>query len=774
MRKRFCAMVIPGAGLWITLAIAPIAGAAPVGTAFTYQGYLTEGTGPANGVYDFQIRLYDAASLGSQVGNTVTVNDKTVSGGLFTVSLDFGASPFTGSGRWLEIGVRPGASSGSYTPLSPRQALTPTPYALALPGLRTSQNGVSPSIIGGYGENSVTSGILSATVSGGGNPDGPNRATDHYSTVSGGEDNQAGNGDTNLMNSAWSTVAGGTHNMAGGMYSVVSGGIQNTASGGIATALGGYGNTASGYLGTTLGGVFNTAQGQNSAAAGSYARALHDGCFVWGDASVPFMTWFDSTNPNQFLIRAVGGVGINTTSPTSALTVQGMIESKSEGFMFPDGTIQTTAAGGGGEGLSLPYDGTTASSVPAFSATNTSGSVAIRGLATNAGGGINYGGYFEAYGNEGRAVAGAVASSNGFAGYFQGRGFFSDNVGIGTDMPEGRLDVRGGDLIVDSSTGGLRIGYGGTGDGWSFATAEGGQTLLLQERPGGGSGDMRVAVSAGGNVGIGITHPQARLDVDGGDILVRGPNSFDATGEEATVWLGDANHYIKGVYGKGVTIGTWWVGDVMYVTEPYGWIGINTDMPQADLHVNGRTRTNVLEIVGGSDLAEPFVVNEPSAVNNQQSAVSGQQSASDCRPSSLSTQHSALITPHPDTVQPGMVVVIDPENPGQLKLAAEAYDRKVAGVISGAKGLNPGMIMRAEGTEQADGDHPVALSGRVWCWCDAKYGPVVPGDRLTTSATPGHAMRVADRDRADGAVLGKAMTSLDHGTGLVLVLVTLQ
>ena len=767
MRQWFRVLTIVASGGWILAAGAPVARAAPLGTAFTYQGYLTDGGGPANGVYDFQAKLYDAASLGSQVGSTIAINDKTVSGGLFTVSLDFGASPFTGSGRWLEISVRPGASSGAYTPLTPRQSLTPAPYALALPGLWTSQNGSFPSIIGGYGGNSVTSGVLSATISGGGNTDGPNRVTDNYSTVSGGEDNQAGNGDTNLMNSAWSTVAGGTHNLAGGMYSVVSGGIQNIANGGIATAVGGYGNTASGYLGTTLGGTYNTAQGKNSTAAGSYARALHDGCFVWGDASVPFLTWFDSTNPNQFLIRAAGGVGINTTSPSSPLTVQGMIESTSGGFRFPDGSIQTTAAGGGGEGLSLPYDGTVASSVPGFSVTNTSGSVAIRGLATNTDAAINYGGYFEAYGSEGRAVAGAVASPGGFAGYFQGRGFFSDNVGIGTDTPEGRLDVRGGDLIVDSSSGGLRIGYGGTGDGWSFATTEGGQTLLLQERPGGGSGEMRVAVRSGGNVGIGTTSPQTRLDVDGGNILVRGPDSFDATGEEATLWLGDANHYIKGVYGKGVTIGTWWAGDVMYVTEPYGWIGINTDQPQADLHVNGRTRTNVLEIVGGSDLAEPFVVNEPSAVSDQ-------QSARECKPSSLITHHSSLITHHADAVQPGMVVVIDPEKPGQLRLAAEAYDRKVAGVISGAKGLNPGMIMRAAGTEQADGDHPVALSGRVWCWCDAKYGPVAPGDRLTTSATPGHAMKVSDRDRADGAVLGKAMTSLEQGTGLVLVLVTLQ
>lgn len=695
MRRHFCVVTVSGVGLGMILTSVPVARAVTVGTVFTYQGHLSDGGTPANGVYDFQIKLYDAASLGSQVGSTVTVNDKAVSGGLFTVSLDFGAGPFTGSGRWLEIGVRPGASTAAYTVLSPRQALTPTPYALALPGLWISQNGLFPNIIGGYGGNGVTTGVASGTISGGGDADGPNRVTDNFSTVSGGESNQAGNDDTNFINAAWSTVGGGTFNLASGMYSVVSGGLQNTASGAAASVVGGYGGTASGYLSTVLGGTFNAAQGQSSVAAGAYARALHNGCFVWGDASTPPLTWFDSTGPDQFLIRAVGGVGINTTSPSSALTVQGMIESTSEGFRFPDGTIQTTAAGGGG-GFSLPYDGTVASSGFGFSVTNTSGTVAIYGLASNTGGSINYGGYFEAYGNERRAVAGAAASPNGFAGYFQGRGYFSDNVGIGTTLP------------------------------------------------------------------------QKRLDVNGGDIQVRGPGGFDAPGEEATVWLGDANHYIKGVHSKGVTIGTWYAGDFLYVTEPYGWVGINTDQPQADLHINGRTRTNALEIVGGSDLAEPFVVSGPSAIRELHSVADQKTGGGDAARRSWGGAH------HANAVQPGMVVVIDPDKPGQLKLAAEAYDRKVAGVISGAKGLNPGMIMKAEGTEQADGDQPVALSGRVWCWCDATYGPVVPGDRLTTSATPGHAMRVTDRDRADGAVLGKAMTSLEQGAGLVLVLVTLQ
>ncbi|MCI0674373.1 MAG: hypothetical protein L0Y42_01200, partial [Phycisphaerales bacterium] len=124
-------------------------------------------------------------------------------------------------------------------------------------------------------------------------------------------------------------------------------------------------------------------------------------------------------------------------------------------------------------------------------------------------------------------------------------------------------------------------------------------------------------------------------------------------------------------------------------------------------------------------------------------------------------------------VAAGMVVGIDPDHPGDLIVCAKAYDRRVAGIISGAGGVKPGMLMGQKGTS-ADGKFPVALSGRVYCWCDATTGPIRAGDLLTSSATAGHAMKVVDHAAAQGAIIGKAMTSLDEGTGLVLVLVNLQ
>ena len=102
---------------------------APVGTVFTYQGKLTDGGAPADGTYDFEFKLYDALSGGSQVGSTVPLGDVAVADGLFTVQLDFG-NVFDGTALFLEIGVRPGASIGAYTPLTPRQALTATPFAI--------------------------------------------------------------------------------------------------------------------------------------------------------------------------------------------------------------------------------------------------------------------------------------------------------------------------------------------------------------------------------------------------------------------------------------------------------------------------------------------------------------------------------------------------------------------------------------------------------------------------------------------------------------------
>jgi hypothetical protein len=108
---------------------ATMAAAAPTGTAFSYQGRLRGTGGVQTGAFDFQFVLYDAAVGGSQVGPILDGEDVAVTSGLFTVPLDFGPV-FDGSARFLEVGVRPGGSTGAFTILTPRQEVTAAPHAL--------------------------------------------------------------------------------------------------------------------------------------------------------------------------------------------------------------------------------------------------------------------------------------------------------------------------------------------------------------------------------------------------------------------------------------------------------------------------------------------------------------------------------------------------------------------------------------------------------------------------------------------------------------------
>jgi hypothetical protein len=113
----------PGGGV-TTLA------ATELSTAFTYQGRLDLSDNPADGAYDLRFIMYDSDSGGSQVGATVTDEDVSVVGGLFSVEIDFGAAAFNGDARWLEIAVRPGDATGNFTVLNPRQPITAVPYAI--------------------------------------------------------------------------------------------------------------------------------------------------------------------------------------------------------------------------------------------------------------------------------------------------------------------------------------------------------------------------------------------------------------------------------------------------------------------------------------------------------------------------------------------------------------------------------------------------------------------------------------------------------------------
>jgi hypothetical protein len=171
------------------------------------------------------------------------------------------------------------------------------------------------------------------------------------------------------------------------------------------------------------------------------------------------------------------------------------------------------------------------------------------------------------------------------------------------------------------------------------------------------------------------------------------------------------------------------------IVKLYDDTGARTITIDADYSGEGRIITEVLQITGGADLSEQF-------------DISG-------------------------VVKPGMIVSIDANYIGKLRISDKEYDPTVAGVVSGAGGVKPGMLM-GQANSIADGAYAVALTGRVYCLVDADYGAIKPGDLITTSNTPGHGMKASDRDRAHGTVIGKAMSPLVEGKGLVLVLVNLQ
>jgi hypothetical protein len=123
-----------------------------------------------------------------------------------------------------------------------------------------------------------------------------------------------------------------------------------------------------------------------------------------------------------------------------------------------------------------------------------------------------------------------------------------------------------------------------------------------------------------------------------------------------------------------------------------------------------------------------------------------------------------------ESSEPGFVMVFD--GAGKLHPCAEAYDKKVAGVVAGAGGFKPSIILgrRSEGETK----QPIALVGRVECRVDAAYGAIGVGDLLTTSPTPGHAMKATNALQAFGAVIGKALRALDSGRDSIPILVALQ
>jgi hypothetical protein len=489
---------------------------------------------------------------------------------------------------------------------------------------------------------------------------------------------------------------------------------------------------------------------------------------------------WDGDPANAVYVNSSGWVGIGTTLPEYTLDVNGQ--------------VYATAYYGDGSGLSgiggTPDDDWTISGDDMYS--NVSGYVGIG--ATNPQTWLHIAGDDPLYrgqltiadmdGDDALVTFYSNTNRKSFIGYSDNLAYWGTwdgsnlvitggNVGIGTTAPssETRLHARthavdNFGVLVDagdytSGTPGSEIGlhtatskysslaknaYYASGNWQRFDATSG--SFLQEIQPNGdvlfksveaGDGPIswmpRLTLKTDGKVGIGTSSPTRHLEVegDGPRILV------DATSgnPELNLQCSGQTPWAMYQHSSDGDLRIYQSGDKLTIENGTGNVGIGTASPDQKLHVIGTAKCDVLEITGGSDIAEPF-------------DIAGSE-----------------------TMQPGMVVSIDPEHPAMLRISQKAYDRCVAGVISGAGGVNPGMIMGQKGSK-ADGATPIALTGRVYCWIDAAYGPIQPGDLLTTSDTPGYAMKVTDHARAHGAVIGKAMGSLEEGRGLVLVLVALQ
>lgn len=390
----------------------------------------------------------------------------------------------------------------------------------------------------------------------------------------------------------------------------------------------------------------------------------------------------------------------------------------------------TPGSSGGGGSLTFPFSGLGSSTGALFSVNNsgnTGEAWAIYGHSQFSNGILG-----QTHSEGGAGVAGRSDRAPGVDGLF-GAGVF----GFGANSAHGvqAISTTGYGLWAATNGPNKSSIYGQVHEPTSMAgqfNHYGGGTALMGETTGAGWGVFGRTQS-----GVGV-----RGDSFGGD----GVMGFSTGAGKAGVVGINNNAQALGAVVALSSAGTavFAKTDAQEGAAGFFWNSTGGDAIRTDgvLRVNGRVVTRVLEITGGADVAEPF------------STKDGQEE-----------------------MEPGSVVVISGDGTGTVELSTKACDKRVAGIVSGARGIRPGLRLRQEdaGVAGGKGGRDVALTGRVWCLCDATEAAVEPGDLLTTSETPGHAMRVTDHDAATGAVLGKAMSSLPKGErGHVLVLVSLQ
>jgi hypothetical protein len=360
------------------------------------------------------------------------------------------------------------------------------------------------------------------------------------------------------------------------------------------------------------------------------------------------------------------------------------------------------------------------------------------------------------------------------------------NVGIGTTNPTSALQITtansaaGALRIYDNSGGEASVGYyGSSGDQWVAGAGGWGITGSFT------IGDVtvgipRFVIDSSGNVGIGQVNPGARLDVLGTDtspqtsgVQVSTPTFpqllLNATG-------GGADAKLWRIIGRGTndfeiqTLNDSYAGEITAmqinrnstsirnVVFPNGNVGIGTTTPGAPLEVNGN-----IKMTYNPSNPSTFTFADGTI---QTTAYTGTQ----CTGADYA--EAIDVTGDRTKYEPGDVLVIDPGAPGKFLKANASYSTLVAGIYS----TKPGFVGRKQpaGDPVSANEVPMAMVGRVPTKVSAENGPIKVGDLLVTSFTLGYAMKGTDRSQMLGAVVGKALGSLDSGTGVIEVLVTLQ
>jgi hypothetical protein len=371
----------------------PVGLAAPVGTAFTYQGRLIDANEAADGLYDFQFKLFDAVSDGNQLWVDVNMPEVDVIDGYFTVELDFG-NIFDGNERWLLIGVRPGIQSdpNAYTVLSPRQKLTPTPYAL-------------------YAKTAGISVPLSLT----GSVASPAAVIDANNTSSGygvrGKHNSSGN--TGYLGISNAGVYG---------YSTSSGVYGYSSSGSGSNGVYGYnsssGNGVYGYNSSSGNGVY----GYNSS-SGNYGYLGSSSYGVYGSSSTNYGVYGTTTGGTAVY-------GYNSNTGDYGALGYGI-------YLLESGVYGRSSSGKGVFGQSASGTGVYGGS--------DSGSAVFGYSYTGKG----------VYGWSATGIGVYGRSDTNYAGYFNGKGCFTGRLGIGVLDPCTNLDVSGAARIRNLPTGSM-------------------------------------------------------------------------------------------------------------------------------------------------------------------------------------------------------------------------------------------------------------------------------------------------------------------------------